>query len=307
MEISTNNSSDQQQSLLTVARAKSLLDKEESSDFASNYSGDDIQNDRIDIRRVDSHNTQDSSIFDGLDNASDIVQPRRREFQLEAASPTSSVEVSIQGPMSIEDNVSLWNYSKLKSKMTNRSTEGKFTTEQSTTKNDSIGDNQNFSTVMDDETNPHAVRYNEKTSCHQVFDYSRVGHKNPQKGERIFASTTKYNVQSKDQHHDTFVRSGTRLKSLLDTALKQVAIGVSTEGEVELSLKCDQEETEKEKYEEESLCSGQKRKRLYDDNDDEQKHASELAREKMAEVMVLKKVSCALDFFYSTVHSRKQC
>jgi hypothetical protein len=287
MEISTKNSSDQQQSLLTVARAKSLLDKEESSDFASNYSGDDIRNDRIDIRRVDSHNTQDSSIFDGLDNASDTEQPRRREFHLEAASPTSSVEVSIQGQMSIEDNVSLWNYSKLKSKMTNPSTEGEFTTDQSTIKNDSIGDDQNFSTVMDDETNSHAVRYNEKT-------------------KRISASTSKYNVQSKDQHHDKFVRSGTRLKSLLDTALKQVAIGVSTEGEVELSLKCDQEESEKENYEEESLCSGQKRKRLHDDNDDEQKHASELAREKMAEVMVLKKVSCALDFFYSTVHPRKQ-
>lgn len=289
MEITSNNTPDEQ-SLLTVARAKSLLDKEESSSFTSNSSGYIIQNDRIDIRRVDSHNTEESSIFDGLDNTSDSAHPRR-EFQLEAASPSSSVEVSIQGQMSGEENKSsLWKYSKSEAKRTTRCAENNVSMdEQSMTKNDP-SEVQKFR-IITSEANADIDRYNKTIAFDQTFD-SRVGYSNTQENS-MFVSKSK-SLLNKDQDHDTFVRSGTRLKSLLDNALRQVAIGVSTEGEVELSLKCDREETETKKFEEESCSSGQKRKRLHNYNDDEEKHASELVREKMTEVMVLKRVSYIL-------------
>lgn len=289
MEMSSQKTPNDQ-SLLSVARGQSLLDKEEASSFTSNYSeGDNIQDDRYAIRRTDSHHTEESSIFDGLDNYSDAANQQRTEFQLDAASPSSSVEVSIQGQISGEQSVSRWNYSKLESKIGNRScTENKFANEQSITMNNA-SEVENFYSAMDVETDADIERY-KKVAFDQNFDTRvEVSADTQKEPTSMYGSNSKYMQQSKDQDHDAFVRSGTRLKSLLDNALRQVAIGVVNDGEVELSLQYDQEENEKDKHEEES-CSGQKRKRLHHYSDDEeQKHASELAREKMAEVMVLKR------------------
>jgi len=127
-----------------------------------------------------------------------------------------------------------------------------------------------------------------------------------------------------EQGRDDYVRSGTHFRSLLDNAFQKVAMGFSHAGEVEMIL------TNEENVRASAISGGQKRSssrrrtRNTDDNDgvrplrkrrlngnngtgdddddmeeigdeparvSENKHASELAREKVAEVMVLKRVS----------------
>ena len=137
---------------------------------------------------------------------------------------------------------------------------------------------------------------------------------------------------------DAYVRSGTHFRTLLDNAMKKVAIGFSNTntGEIEVALTNETDDGgtgtdvlgERSEYEHEherrrkrrgGLESRAPRKRrlneygdIHDDydNDDSQnsfcsgnnhKHASELAREKVAEVMSLKRVSGTL-LTYTIIH-----
>lgn len=277
-----------EQSLLTVARAKSLLDNEESCSIASSNSMEDIPNNASGLRRVNSHHTEESSIFDGLDNISE-ANISRYEFQFQSSSPSSSVEVSVPSRMTGVEKLSTWKAPSVEPVGTTQCTEkNPHDFDEKSIENDApspevYSTGRITSTKREDHTSNGKSRL-----LQQTLD---IDGESLARGRTSISGCTSNNWVDMDQEQDTFVRSGTRLKSLLDSALREVAIGVSNGGEVELSLRDDQEEIEDDggEEQEEKTCSGQKRKRLHSIQEEEQKRASELAREKMAEVITLKR------------------
>lgn len=231
------------------------------------------------------------SIFDGLEStssSSSSASPIRKQKSFEfTESPISSFEAAV--PDQLSHSISAWTRRRC----------------------DSLDNSEDGGEDKDSGMEGDTSRYFSSASD----PFSKSNPTRSQSHGRLKDATATGNNDSNDEYEreeerDAYVKSGTFLKRLLGDALRKVAIGVSNEGDVEMSLTVDgeadtktgqkrQRRNEERDFEDgtvnNSTRPARKKRLVVGDGDDgdltEGTHASQLAREKIAEVMVLKRVS----------------
>jgi len=290
--------------LLSQARANNLLDRheeeeqqqrrQESFQEQSRLVYEEQQQHKHHMSRIDSLQSEQTRPFESLDDSSLLKeQDNSLLFQESSSSPSSSLEASLD---QLSEKYPAW-----PRRINENDDPNVIANNVHNTNNDEGGDDTKERKLKykGDGNEPHIPR----RPLSRTFAMMDRIHQN--KGHGTEGS------------RDAYVKSGTHLKRLLDNALQKVAIGAFNDGDVELSLTVDGENDDSNLHDgqEEDHCheSGQKRHRMKNDADTDRPlrkrnkrhdhgggdgdvpehsdtHASQLAREKIAQVMSLKRV-----------------